>query len=356
MNARGRSTGLAAGVKVRKWSGLPLPSFFLVLALAHVAGPHGAAQEVGEVFQDCEACPMMVVVPAGTFLMGSPDSETETSVGGADGEKPQHAVTIGAPFAIGFYEVAFAEWDACVRAGGCDGYLPADEGWGRGWRPVINVSWHQAQGYVGWLSAETGERYRLPSEAEWEYAARAGTNTKRYWGDDPTAQCRHANGYDLDAATQLPPSPNPNVGPVDCRDGHVHTAPLGTFRPNAFGLYDILGNVAEWTEDCWRSPPRQDHATRLPFKAYDGAPDDGSAWTEGPCDHRVKRGGSWGTISRSIRVAARALQDAPAPGDGPGAPTGVIGALNRLLDGEQTFNLRSSDVGFRVVRDVGGAR
>ena len=124
--------GLAAGVEVRKWSGLPVPSFFLVLALAHVAGPQGSAQEVGEVFQDCEACPMMVVVPAGTFLMGSPDSETEASVGGADAEKPQHAVTIGAPFAIGLYEVAFAEWDACVRAGGCDGYLPADEGWGRG--------------------------------------------------------------------------------------------------------------------------------------------------------------------------------------------------------------------------------
>lgn len=189
-----------------------------------------AARMAGEVFRDCETCPVMVVVPAGTFLMGSPESETEDSGAGTDGERPRHAVEIGTPFAIGVFEVTFGEWRACVQAGGCGGYLPGDEGWGRGRRPVINVSWLEVQAYSEWLSAETGERYRLPSEAEWEYAARAGTETKRYWGDDPSGQCRHANGYDLDAAAELPPSPNPDFKPVGCRDGYVHTAPSGSFQ------------------------------------------------------------------------------------------------------------------------------
>ena len=311
------------------------------------------APRVGEVFRDCEACPMMIVLPAGTFLMGSPESETEGSGAGTDGERPRHAVMIGAPFAIGAFEVTFAEWDACFRDGDCGANPPDDAGWGRDRRPVINVSWQEAQGYAQWLAGETGEGYRLPSEAEWEYAARAGTESKRHWGDDLSGQCRHANGYDLDAAAQLPPSPNPDFRPVTCRDGYVYTAPVGSFGPSAFGLYDILGNVAEWTEDCWRTARDRGHDARIRFKAYDGAPDDGSAWTEGPCDQRVIRGGHWGSRSRSIRSASRFPQDAPVPQDTHGGLTDyAFHIINRVLGGAGTVTPRSPSVGFRVVRDI----
>lgn len=276
------------------------------LALALAPGTPAAGQAVGEVFQDCDTCPVMVVLPAGSYLMGSPDSETATSgEGGRGQERPQHRVAIAEPFAVGVYEVAFTEWDACTRAGGCEGYSPNDEGWGRGWRPVINVNWHEAQSYVQWLSAETGETYRLLSEAEWEYAARAGTETRWYWGDDTSVQCRFANGRDQDAEAELPPARNPYLRFPDCRDGHVHTAPLGSFRPNPFGLYDMLGNVAEWTEDCWRSAPRLGPGNYAPFNAYDGAPTDGSAWFDGPCDARVQRGGTWASAPEGLRSAHR---------------------------------------------------
>ncbi|WP_420463598.1 formylglycine-generating enzyme family protein [Candidatus Palauibacter sp.] len=215
----------------------------------------------GDVFSDCSGCPQMVVVPAGTFTMGSPASEE----GRRDDEGPQHSVTIGAPFAVGVYEVTFAEWDACVRTGGCGGYAPADEGWGRGNRPVINVSWDNAQTYVSWLSQQTGQRYRLLSEAEWEYVARAGSRTARYWGESESGQCRYANGDD---------------DYVSCTDGHAYTAPVGSFAPNVFGLYDVIGNVLEWTQDCSNG-------------SHAGAPTDGSAWQSGECGSRVLRGGSW---------------------------------------------------------------
>ena len=157
--------------------------------------------------------------PAGSYMMGSPTSDAE----GFSDERPQHAVRIGAPFAVGVYEVTFAEWDACVRAGGCGGHSPNDGGLGRGRRPVWNVSWEDARAYVQWWSRETGQRYRLLTEAEWEYVARAGTTTGRYWGQGEAGQCRYANGGDASAP---------------CPDGHEYTAPAGSFQPNAFGLYD----------------------------------------------------------------------------------------------------------------------
>ncbi len=245
----------------------------------------GAAMSPGTVFRDdCAGCPEMVVVPAGSFMMGSPASEE----GRFDDEGPQHRVTIGSLFAVGVYEATFAEWDGCVRAGGCGGYRPEDQGWGRGSRPVINVSWEDAQEYVRWLSRETGQRYRLLSEAEWEYVARAGTQTARYWGESESGQCRYGNGYDRTGHAELEFS----WERVACSDGYVRTAPVGLFEPNAFGLYDVLGNVMEWTQDCWND-------------SFSGAPPDGSAWRSGDCSRRVLRGGSWFSLPWFLRSAFR---------------------------------------------------
>ncbi len=244
-----------------------------------------AAMRPGRVFRDCPECPEMVVVPAGSFMMGSPSSEE----GRSGSEGPQHRVTISEPFAVGKYEVTFAEWDACVAAGGCGGYRPDDLGWGRGQRPVVIVNWDNAIAYVAWLSRKAGERYRLLSEAEWEYAARAGTRSSRYWGDDVWAQCDHANGYDRTAKAEL----DFVWEHAPCRDGSVHTARVGSYGENGFGLSDVLGNVTEWVEDCWHD-------------SYVGAPTDGSAWvTGGDCGQRVIRGGSWYNDPSALRSADR---------------------------------------------------
>ena len=243
------------------------------LFVANLAGgtavpPGGAVvPPVGDVFRDCPHCPEMVVVPSGSFTMGSPRSEE----GRWDDEGPQHEVTIGSPFAVGVYEVTFAEWDACVSSGGCWGYRPDDEGWGRGQRPVINVSWEDAQSYAAWLSGETGESYRLLSESEWEYVARGGTQTRYWWGDDIGRG--RANCYRCGSRW----------------DGES-TAPVGSFAANAFGLHDVHGNVHEWVQDCRN-------------ESYDGAPEDGSAWERGDCSIRVLRGGSWGYVSSNLRAA-----------------------------------------------------
>jgi formylglycine-generating enzyme required for sulfatase activity len=221
----------------------------------------------GETFKDCNECPEMVAIPAGSFLMGSPSSEQ----GRENDESPQHRVTISQPFALGKYEVTFDEYDVFARATGKS--LPDDKGWGRGRRPVINVSWEDAQAYAKWLSQQTGERYRLPSEAEWEYAARAGTPSA-YWWDNSIGSNR-ANCYGCGS-----------------RWDSRQTAPAGSFSANGFGLFDVHGNVWEWTEDCWNG-------------SYSGAPADGSAWTRGDCGRRVLRGGSWFDVPRSLRAALR---------------------------------------------------
>ena len=249
--------------------------------------PAPARPRAGEVFRDCDGCPEMVVVPAGTFRMGSPATEE----GRWDGEGPQHRVRVSS-FALGATEVTFDEWAACVRGGGCGGgYRPDDEGWGQGARPVINVNWEDARAYVRWLSRETGESYRLPSEAEWEYAARAGTTTPFHTG--ATLSTDQAN-YGR------------NRG---------QTTPVGTFAPNAFGLYDVHGNVWEWVEDCWHN-------------SYRGAPNDGVAWTVGgDCGRRVLRGGSCHFIPRYLRSAARASGSPP----GFGTTSPVFAWRGRLI-------------------------
>ena len=281
----------------RTRSGDPLlrsvTALLLVMALAPLSTPGAAAaQEPGQTFRDCERCPLMVVVPSGDYTMGSPDGE--------DGryriEGPRHTVAIASPFAVGVDEVTFEEWDACVRAGGCGGYSPGDEGWGRGRRPVINVSWEDANSFVQWLSRETGEGYRLPTEAEWEYVARAGTETARHWGEDASEQCRYANGLDQDLARtnegRAWMQEYNRLNPAPCADGHERTAPVGSYPANAFGLHDVMGNVNEWTQDCWNN-------------SHSGAPADGSARQAGDCASRSLRGGGWMGGARVLRSAFR---------------------------------------------------
>ena len=247
------------------------------------------AQEPGTVFRDCDACPEMVVVPPGDFMMGS----SRAARGWYTDEGPRHEATIGYSLGVGVYEVTFAEWDACVSAGGCMGHRPDDGGLGRERQPVINVSWEDARTYLRWLSEETGESYRLLSEAEWEYVARAGTESAWYWGEDSSDQCRHANGFDRELTQQLEAEDvRIRVRPASCSDGYEGAAPVGSFEPNGFGLHDVSGNVWEWTDDCWN-------------ESYAGAPADGRAWTDGYCVPRVVRGGSWNNPPGLLRSAFR---------------------------------------------------
>ena len=232
-------------------------------------------------FRDCAECPEMAAVPAGSFMMGAPEAEE----GSYFNERPVHRVDFAVRFAIGVQEVTFAQWDACVASGGCGGYTPVDfhEEQARANRPVLEVSWHDAQGYVAWLSARTGETYRLPSEAEWEYAARAGTETPFHFG--ATISTDQAN-YDGTTA----------YGDGSVGEYRYDTAPVGSFPANAWGLHDVHGNVAEWTQDCYDPAAAMD---------YTGAPANGSAWEEGNCAKRVTRGGSWLNPPEELRSARR---------------------------------------------------
>ena len=209
--------------------------------------------------------PEVVSVPGGSFRMG------DLSGDGDDNERPAHSVTVK-PFKLGKYEVTFAQWDACAADGGCGGYRPNDYGWGRGNQPVLDVSWDDAQLYIDWLNSKTGGGYRLPTEAEWEYAARAGSTTKYSWGNDIG---------------------NNRANCSECGDRWGGAAPVGSFAANAWGLHDMHGNVWEWVEDCWHDN-------------YDGAPGHGGAWISGGnCQKRVVRGGSWYPTAWYLRSAYR---------------------------------------------------
>lgn len=228
-----------------------------------------APTEPGRAFRDCSTCPEMVVVPAGSFTMG----------GKTDYDHPTHRATIKSKFAIGRYEVTFDEWDKCVEEGGCK-TRPGDRGWGRGRHPVINVSWLDAKAFATWVSQKTGQKYRLPTEAEWEYAARGGTATTFWWGQEVGS--RQANCQ-------------------TCGTGETQkTLAVGSFKPNPFGLYDTAGNVAEWVEDCW-------HAD------YRGAPADGSAWNEPQCQLRVLRGGAFDSEAIYVSSSSRFRYDYDVP-------------------------------------------
>jgi formylglycine-generating enzyme required for sulfatase activity len=238
----------------------------------------------GDSFKECLNCPEMVVVPAGEFTMGSRANETNHT----DDEGPPHKVTIASAFAVSRFEVTFDEWDACVMVGGCV-YQPPDQGWGRGARPVINVSWDDAKGYVAWLSRQTTKSYRLLSEAEWEYAARAGSEAAYSWSDEigkGNANCRGC-GSSWD---------------------NKQTAPVGSFAANAFGLHDMHGNVWEWVEDCWAD-------------TYQDAPTDGAPRTTHCTDdtRHVVRGGAWNDLPTDLRAAVRY-----------GGPTGIRNDVNGI--------------------------
>jgi formylglycine-generating enzyme required for sulfatase activity len=251
-----------------------------------------ATAKPGVSFRECTFAPEVVVIPSGSFEMGSATTD------GYRNEQPRHNVRLK-KFAIGKYEVTFQEWDACVAAGGCNSYSPKAD-WGRGRHPVIHVSWDDAQAYVAWLSRVTGKRYRLPSEAEWEYAARAGTRTAYVFGH--TLSHAQANfGPMREDGTGKRPT-----------DGNG-TRPVGSYPENGFGLHDMHGNVFEWTQDCSN-------------KSYLGAPADGTAWISGNCDHRVFRGGSWPYQASYHRSSLRAYGLMP----------------SRRVD----------DIGFRVSRDL----
>ena len=209
----------------------------------------------------------MVDIPDGIFRMGDLSGE------GDDDEKPVHSVTVFG-FKLGKYEVTFAQWDACVADGGCRRYTPDDKGWGRGNRPVINVSWEDVQGFIDWLNNKTGRNFRLPTEAEWEYAARTGGTTEYSWGNDISsnrANCEGCGGR---------------------WDGAEKTAPVGSYSANVWGLHDMHGNVFEWVEDCQND-------------SYIGAPTDGRAWESGNCSRRMTRGGSWYYSPTGLRSAYR---------------------------------------------------
>jgi formylglycine-generating enzyme required for sulfatase activity len=269
----------------------------------------GVTPGSGQSFRDvlangmpCPICPDMVVVPSGSFTMGAPAGE----LGRRDNEGPSRQVSIPRPFAIGKFSVTRGEFAAFVNdsgyklEGGCDTLSGLD--WKlepeRSWRspgfaqddrhPVVCLSWNDAKIFAAMLAEKTGRSYRLLSEAEWEFAARAGTSTRYFFGDDDKEFCRYGNGADLELKKN-----NPAYGPVlSCSDGYPFTAPVGSFLANAFGLYDMHGNAWQWVEDCYHD-------------SYAGAPSDGSVWKAGGCARRPIRGGSWASFPRTLRAASR---------------------------------------------------
>lgn len=311
----------------------PVPAVGLGRQPQRLAGPLDAAQErgllPGDRFTDCPTCPDMTVVPAGSFTLGSPDAEPQRTAN----EGPQQVVTFVRPVAVGTFEVTVDQFAAFVAATGHDmgercytlEQGTVEERPGRSWRgpgfaqsgahPAACVGWHDAEAFAAWLAEMTSRPYRLPSEAEWEYALRgvttAGPAPRYHFGDDAGAICGYGNGADLSLRTALA-----GRGPtlfVPCRDDHAFTAPVGSFSANAFGLYDMHGNVSEWTADCWHD-------------SHAGASATGAARKDdGDCSRKVLRGGSWVDDGRRLRSAARTMM--------------------RVDD-------RSAIVGFRVVRDL----
>jgi formylglycine-generating enzyme required for sulfatase activity len=276
------------------------------LATAALGIAPALAASAFHAFRDCSDCPVMIAIPPGRFLMGSPPQEP----GRSEAEGPVHEVVLEHGFAIGQFDVTLTQFSLFAHAANyqsgvrkCDWQAPQTKGIPlrqAANEPVVCVNWPDAQAYVAWLGVRTGKSYRLPSEAEWEYAARAGSTTSRPWGE--------TLGHD-----------DANYGADVCcgafasgKDRWLYTSPVGAFRPNRFGLYDMLGNVWQWTQDCGS-------------ESYAGAPRDGSAWLAGDCDSRMVRGGAWFQAPDSLRSASRAADKA---------------------------DRRVGDIGFRVARSL----
>jgi formylglycine-generating enzyme required for sulfatase activity len=298
-----------------------------------VAAPASAqAPPAGEP-RDCEACPELAVVPPGQFIMGSAPDAPELDAG--SGESPAVELSFSRPFLVSTREITVGEFRRFVEATGAKA-VPGCRVWSggqwvqdrdRSWRdpgfagaprdddPVVCVNWDDARAYAEWLSKESGKRYRLPSEAEWEYVARGGTSFPRYWGEHDSREdlvlalaCDYANVYDASAVDALRlPFPN-----ARCSDGATWLAPVGQYKPNAFGVFDVIGNAREWVMDCFTA-------------SYAGRPQDMRAWTwQGGCELKGVRGGSWASRPRDARAPARSAEPAAH---------------------------RQSDLGFRVARD-----
>lgn len=289
--------------------------------LWHPQTPHAQVT-----YQDCSTCPEMVVVPAGSFEMGATKEENtreESPERYIDWESPIRTVTVPQPFAVGVSEVTKKQFsafltDANPTMEGCD--IAKGNEWERrsdkSWRdpgfaqgsdePIVCMNWNDAKAYVQWLAKKTGKPYRLLTEAEWEYVARAGTRTARFWGDGREDACRYANVPD-EAHVKLTQN---RQGTFACNDSYAYTSPAKSYQPNAFGVYDTIGNVWEWVEDCFH-------------ESYTGAPTDTAAWQADPaCKYHVARGGSWNPrLATQLRSAAR---------------------------GRVTTALRNSNLGFRV--------
>lgn len=252
-------------------------------ATAVPSEPTTPQQAEGQAFRDCETCPEMVMIPPGRFAMGAGSEGLGQQASVATGQE----IAIAAPFAIGRQEITFDEWAQCVNDGGCTS-APADENWGRGRHPVINVSFNDiTQQFLPWLSRKTGFTYRLPTEAEWEFAARGGASAaagQAYsFGEDAEQLCEYGNSSDLAARTS-----DANWTGINCNDGFATTAPVGSLKPNALGLFDMHGNVWEWTADCWH--PQYSAKPVKPGEA---------------CNSRVMRGGSWASDAPALRTAVR---------------------------------------------------
>ncbi len=268
-----------------------------------------SALPAGSVFRDCADCPEMLVIPQGRFLMGAAPGEEERenlTEPFRNRSQPRHSIAVKR-FAAGKFEVtrgqyrAFAEGtgrhsDGCFVWTGAEHVLDPRRDWRNpGYpqddaHPVTCVSWEDASAYAAWLAQRTSRNYRLLSEAEWEYVARAGTTTSRFWGDEANLTCSHANGADQSTVKEVPDAIHWNA--AACDDRHAYTAPVGSFRANAFGLHDLLGNAAEWTADCWNPN-------------YAGAPVDGSVRNTGDCFQRAVRGGAWDESPVGLRAAYR---------------------------------------------------
>lgn len=302
-----------------KWRGLFLwhPAYYPVTPLSFAAAnmiwntvllgialiTAAATAETAEPFRDCGLCPKMVAVPGGSFTMGSVDEEA----GRENDEGPAHPVTLANAFALSQFEITVGEFAFFVAVTqyeppqGCWYIDPTSQQWQENptgsWQdpgftqkethPVTCVNWPDAQAYVAWLREKTGEAYRLPTEAEWEYAIRAGTTSSRYWGELDAEACEYGNAIDETARLTYK-----EWNHVPCVDGFVYTSPVGIFEPNAWGLHDMAGNVWEWVADCW-------------VNHYHNAPADGANWTAGDCAKRVIRGAAWDDEPDDLRSANR---------------------------------------------------